>query len=201
MNRLVMVVLKNIAIVPAAWVKLCKYAKHTDESAVLFDEHGTGTQLFAVDGHAVIVQAIVLRLIALVHEGAQSYVGEGRADLASADMIVGNRDDRTVFVRQIVERDLVVRAQCVTEKFCQFYIVLEQRIGNCRHENTPFFRKTTAHSWIFDNIIIYRHRSVKKIFSEIESFYYVRKMEVYVYLTQITVLKMKIPTKCTTNWQ
>lgn len=30
-NRLVMVVLKNIAIVPAAWVKLCKYAKHTDE--------------------------------------------------------------------------------------------------------------------------------------------------------------------------
>lgn len=26
-----MVVLKNIAIIPAAWVKLCKYAKHTDE--------------------------------------------------------------------------------------------------------------------------------------------------------------------------
>ena len=26
-----MVVLKNILIVPAAWVKLCKYAKHTDE--------------------------------------------------------------------------------------------------------------------------------------------------------------------------
>ena len=31
MNRLVMVVMKNIAIVPAAWFKLCKYAKHTDE--------------------------------------------------------------------------------------------------------------------------------------------------------------------------
>ena len=31
MNRLVMVVLKNIAIVPAAWIKLCKYAKHTDK--------------------------------------------------------------------------------------------------------------------------------------------------------------------------
>ena len=31
MNRLAMVVLKNIAIVPAAWVKLCKYAKRTDE--------------------------------------------------------------------------------------------------------------------------------------------------------------------------
>lgn len=30
MNRLLMVVLKNIGIVPAAWVKLCKYAKHTD---------------------------------------------------------------------------------------------------------------------------------------------------------------------------
>ena len=31
MNRLVMVVLKNIILVPAAWVKLCKYAKHTNE--------------------------------------------------------------------------------------------------------------------------------------------------------------------------
>ncbi len=31
MNRLVMVVLKNILLVPGAWVKLCKYAKHTDE--------------------------------------------------------------------------------------------------------------------------------------------------------------------------
>ena len=26
-----MVVLKNLAIIPAAWAKLCKYAKHTDE--------------------------------------------------------------------------------------------------------------------------------------------------------------------------
>ena len=31
MNRLLMVVLKNVAIIPAAWVKLCKYAKHTNE--------------------------------------------------------------------------------------------------------------------------------------------------------------------------
>ena len=31
MNRLVMVVLKNIALVPSAWFKLCKYAKHTDK--------------------------------------------------------------------------------------------------------------------------------------------------------------------------
>ena len=31
MNRLVMVVLKNIVKIPPAWVKLCKYAKHTDE--------------------------------------------------------------------------------------------------------------------------------------------------------------------------
>lgn len=31
MNRLVMVVMKNIAMIPSAWVKLCKYAKHTDE--------------------------------------------------------------------------------------------------------------------------------------------------------------------------
>ncbi|MBR3811935.1 MAG: 1-acyl-sn-glycerol-3-phosphate acyltransferase [Agathobacter sp.] len=31
MNRLVMVVLKNIAKVPYAWMKLCKYAKYTDK--------------------------------------------------------------------------------------------------------------------------------------------------------------------------
>lgn len=31
MNRLVMVVLKNIGLVPGAWIKLCKYAKHTNE--------------------------------------------------------------------------------------------------------------------------------------------------------------------------
>ena len=31
MNRLVMVVLKNMAIIPAAWNKLCKYAKHTEK--------------------------------------------------------------------------------------------------------------------------------------------------------------------------
>lgn len=30
MNRLVMVVCKNIHMVPAAWIKLCRYAKHTD---------------------------------------------------------------------------------------------------------------------------------------------------------------------------
>ena len=31
MNRIVMMVLRNLARVPAAWVKLCRYANHTDE--------------------------------------------------------------------------------------------------------------------------------------------------------------------------
>ena len=31
MNRIVTMVLKNLWIVPGAWVKLCRYAKHTDE--------------------------------------------------------------------------------------------------------------------------------------------------------------------------
>ena len=31
MNRIVTMVLKNLPYVPAAWIKLCKYAKHTDE--------------------------------------------------------------------------------------------------------------------------------------------------------------------------
>lgn len=31
MNRIVTMVLKNLWIVPGAWFKLCRYAKHTDE--------------------------------------------------------------------------------------------------------------------------------------------------------------------------
>lgn len=31
MNRIVTMVLKNLGIVPGAWIKLCRYAKHTDE--------------------------------------------------------------------------------------------------------------------------------------------------------------------------
>ena len=31
MNRIVTMVLKNLWIVPGAWIKLCHYAKHTDE--------------------------------------------------------------------------------------------------------------------------------------------------------------------------
>ena len=31
MNRIVLMVLRNLAIVPGAWCKLCRYAKHTDE--------------------------------------------------------------------------------------------------------------------------------------------------------------------------
>ena len=31
MNRIITMVLKNLPIVPGAWFKLCKYAKHTDE--------------------------------------------------------------------------------------------------------------------------------------------------------------------------
>ena len=31
MNRIVTMVLKNLPYVPAAWIKLCKYAKHTDK--------------------------------------------------------------------------------------------------------------------------------------------------------------------------
>ena len=31
MNRLLMVIMKNVAIIPAAWVKLCNYAKNTDK--------------------------------------------------------------------------------------------------------------------------------------------------------------------------
>ncbi len=35
MNRIVTMVLKNLWIVPGAWIKLCRYAKHTDEYSEL----------------------------------------------------------------------------------------------------------------------------------------------------------------------
>ena len=31
MNRIVTMVLKNLPVVPGAWIKLCRYAKHTDK--------------------------------------------------------------------------------------------------------------------------------------------------------------------------
>ena len=89
-------------------------AEHADEAAVLLDVHGVGAQRLAVYRHAVIVQTVVLCLVTFVHQGAQSHVCQGSADLTAADMIVGNGDDGAVFIRQIMEGDFIVRTQCMT---------------------------------------------------------------------------------------
>ena len=113
-------------------------AEHTDQPAVLLDEHGVGPQVLPVDGDPVIVQAVIGGLVALIPQDAQRHIGQGSADLPAADMVVGDGDDGAVFVRQIVERDLVIRTQSLSEKFGQLYIVLQERVGHVRHMHTSF---------------------------------------------------------------
>ena len=52
--------------------------------------------------------------------------------------IASDGDEGAVFVRQIVERDLVIRAQSLPEKFSQLHIVLQERVGDVRHMHTSF---------------------------------------------------------------
>ena len=42
-------------------------AEHTDQPTILLDKHGAGTQLFSVDGNAVVMQAVILGFIAAIH--------------------------------------------------------------------------------------------------------------------------------------
>ena len=86
-------------------------AQHPDETAVLLDEEGIGAQILAVDGNAVVLQAVVGVLVAAVTQDSQRHVGQGGADFPAADVIVGNGDDGTVTVGQIVESNLVIRAK------------------------------------------------------------------------------------------
>ena len=84
------------------------------------------------------MQAVIRVLVALIPQDAQRHIGQGSTDLPAADMIVGDGDDRAVFVRQVVERDLVIRAQSLPEKFSQLHIVLQERVGDVRHMHTSF---------------------------------------------------------------
>ena len=101
-----------VADVPvAAVVKID--AQHADEPSVLLDEHGVGAQVLAVGGDAVILETVIRGLVTPVPQDAQRHVGQGRADLPAADVIVGNGDDGAVLVGQVVEGDLIIRAQRV----------------------------------------------------------------------------------------
>ena len=113
-------------------------AEHADQAAVLLDEHGVGPKVLAVDGHAVIVQAVVRTLVALVLQDAEGHIGQGGADLPAADVVVGDGDDGAVLIRQVVKGDLVIRAKRLPKKLRQFHIMLQKRVGNVGHTLTSF---------------------------------------------------------------
>ena len=111
-------------------------AQHADELAVLLDEHGRGAEDLSLCGHTAVVQAVVLRLVAPVHQDLERDVGQRRTDIAPADVVVGDGDDGTVFVGHVVQRDLIVRSEGQTEKLGYLDILLQQWI--C-HVISPHF--------------------------------------------------------------
>ena len=83
-------------------------AQQADELAAVLDEKGAGAEILSVDVDAVIVEMIVRMLIALVPENTQGHIGQRRADLPAADIIIGDGDDGTVLPGQIVEGHFIV---------------------------------------------------------------------------------------------
>ena len=75
-------------------------------------------------------------LIALVPETTQGHIGQRRADLPAADIIIGDGDDGTVFVGHVVQRDLIVRSEGQAEELGYLDILLQQWI--C-HVLSPHF--------------------------------------------------------------
>ena len=82
------------------------------------------------------MQAIVLRLVAPVHQDLERDVGQRRTDIAPADVVVGDGDDGTVFVGHVVQRDLIVRSEGQAEELGYLDILLQQWI--C-HVLSPHF--------------------------------------------------------------
>ena len=100
-------------------------AEHPDQLAVLLDKQRGGAQCFASGGNAWIMQPVILRFIASVHQDLERNIGQRCADLPTAHMVVGNRDDRTVFVGQVMQCNLIVRAESLPKKLGQFDVMLQ----------------------------------------------------------------------------
>ena len=86
-------------------------AQQTDELAMVLDEKGAGAEILSVDVDAVIVEMIVHTLIALVPENTQGHIGQRRTELSAADVTVGDGDDGTVLVGQVMQRNFIIRAK------------------------------------------------------------------------------------------
>ena len=112
-------------------------AQHADQLAVVLDEHCARAQRLALGREAAVVQAVVLRFVAFVHQDFERHIGKRCADLTAADVIVGDGYYGAVFVGHIMQSNLIIRSKCLSEKFCQLDVVLQQRIS---HLPTPFQR-------------------------------------------------------------
>ena len=103
----------------------------------MLDEHCARAQRFALGRETAVVQAVVLRFVAFVHQDFERHIGKRCADLTAADVIVGDGYYGAVFVGHIMQSNLIIRSKCLSEKFCQLDVVLQQRIS---HLPTPFQR-------------------------------------------------------------
>ena len=77
-------------------------------------------------------------LIALVPEHTQRFVGQRRADLPAADIIIGDGDDGTILPGQIVKGHFIVGTQRFSQKFGQLDVMLKDQVGRGRHKIPSF---------------------------------------------------------------
>ena len=55
--------------------------QHADQLAVVLDEHGARAQRFALGRETAVVQAVVLRFVAFVHQDFERHIGKRCTDL------------------------------------------------------------------------------------------------------------------------
>ena len=103
-------------------------AQHPDQFSVMLDEQRGGTQRPPFGGHTAVMRNIVLFFIAFVHQNFKGHIGQRRADLPAAHMTVCDGNNGTVFVCQVMQSNLIIRSQGMSQKFCQPYIMPKHRI-------------------------------------------------------------------------
>ena len=96
------------------------------------------------------MKQVVLTLIALVPQDFQRRIGQRRPQFPAADMAVGDSHNGSVPIRQVMQGYFIVRAQCMAEKFGQFYILLEQLAGHIRYPPS-FFHSVRVFSYTYYN--------------------------------------------------
>ena len=122
-------------LVEAAVVKIDAQQPH--ELAAVLDEHRARADGLAVGELAGIVEIVVARLILLLHDHAQRGVRDGRADAPPADGAVGDGRHAAVFGQDLMQHDLIIRAERLAEILDQHGILPEHLF---RHGKTLLVR-------------------------------------------------------------